>query len=418
MFIQKIKDIPKDVQIEILNDFLQKHPKDGVGAYRYLSHLYSLNNNFQKAEEVLLNGIKNNPSNLWLQLYLGDFYFYTLGDKNKAERVYRSILDKFDKEEKSTMSPYRYVLKRLTAIAYDKKDFDSALTIFEKFFRIEPSDFYASDFIKYAEILLSFGQVKEAEEVVKVGIKTHPKDMHLVEFAREHFGFKVEKRKESIDTENVIRILVKTSLIKEDEDIIPIVEKYVLPLLKEGDVLTIASTVAGISEGRIYSPDSIKVSPFAKILSKFINQKSVPFGGAAPLANPYSMQVLIFEYGLLKVMFGLTMGVIGKILGFDGWFYKFTGQQSAILDDPPASIPPYDYYVILGPKDSEEFASRIKEKIGFDVAIVDVNDLGASWVIGATSGIEKEKIEKILIDNPAGNEDETTPFVILRFTQN
>lgn len=37
---------------------------------------------------------------------------------------------------------------------------------------------------------------------------------------------------------------------------------------------------------------------------------------------------------------------------------------------------------------------------------------------GATSGIKKDKIEKTLIDNPAGNEDETTPFVILRFTQN
>ncbi|MEF3244639.1 MAG: coenzyme F420-0:L-glutamate ligase [Caldisericaceae bacterium] len=380
MFIQKIKDTPKDVQISILNDFLQKHPKDGVGAYRYLSHLYSLKHDFLKAEEVLLNGIKNNPDNLWLQLYLGDFYFYTLGDKNKGEYVYRSILDKFDKEEKSTMSPYRYVLKRLTTIAYEKKDFEFALALFEKFFRIEPSDFYATDFIKYAEILLHFGQVEKAHEVIKIGIKTHPKNIRLVEFAREHFGLKVEKRKEDINNKDFISIPVKTSLIKEDEDITPIVEKYVLPLLKEGDILTIASTVAGISEGRIYSPDSIKVSPFAKTFSKFINQKSIPFGGAAPLANPYSMQVLIFEYGLLKVVFGLIMGVIGKFLGINGWFYKFTGQQSSILDDPPASIPPYDYYVILGPKDPIKFALRIKEKIGFDVAIVDANDLSAAWV--------------------------------------
>ncbi len=187
-----------------------------------------------------------------------------------------------------------------------------------------------------------------------------------------------------------------------------------MPYARNGDIITISSCVAAIAEGRIYPVDSIKVSKLARFISRFVNQESIPFGGAAPLANPYAMQIAIEEAGALRIVMGFLLGAIGKVFGLNGVFYKVAGEQSALIDDPPAAIPPYDYYIIPGPIDSNKLAKRIRDVIGFEVAIVDANELGRAWVVGKTENVNKEKLEKILSDNPAGNEDEGTPIVIVR----
>jgi tetratricopeptide (TPR) repeat protein len=412
-FIEKIKEFDIEKRIELLEDYLKKHPEDGIGAYRYLSHLYTLKGDLKRAEEILKKGVQNNPQNLWLKLMLGDFYFFTLKNEGKAEEIYKEILSHFDSPVRSTLSPYRYVLKRLTTIAYNKGNFDEAKKFYEMFYAIEPSDFYASDFLKYAEILYKSGEVEKAKSVIDVGIRTHPKKNELKEFANKFLNGSYTIESRTYESE-VKKIPVKTPIIKEDDDIIEIVKNYAGPLLEKGDIVTISSCVAAIAEGRIYPVDAIKVSPIARFVSRFVNQESVPFGGAAPLANPYAMQVAIEEVGSLRILLGFVLGAIGKIFGFEGVFYRVGGPQTALIDDPPGAIPPYDYYVIPGPKDSNKLAEKIKNTIGFDVAIVDANELGRAWVVGASGKIDKKRLEKVLTDNPAGNEDEGTPIVIVR----
>jgi len=77
---------------------------------------------------------------------------------------YFQPLSYLTKPEKSTMSPYRYFLKRLSNIYYDKDDKEKALKVYEAFFVLEPSDFYASDFMKFAEILISSGLMIEQKK--------------------------------------------------------------------------------------------------------------------------------------------------------------------------------------------------------------------------------------------------------------
>jgi hypothetical protein len=48
------------------------------------------------------------------------------------------------------------------------------------------------------------------------------------------------------------------------------------------------------------------------------------------------------------------------------------------------------------------------------VAIVDANPQSGAWVVGASPGVDATWVEAALSDNPAGNEDERTPIVILR----
>jgi len=89
--------------------------------------------------------------------------------------------------------------------------------------------------------------------------------------------------------------------------------------------------------------------------------------------------------------------------------------QAALIDAAHTSpIPPFDQYVVLGPKDPQITAERIGSAIGCDAAIVDVNDIGGSWVIGATAGVDKELLQDIMRDNPLGQGDEQTPVGIVR----
>jgi hypothetical protein len=95
-------------------------------------------------------------------------------------------------------------------------------------------------------------------------------------------------------------------------------------------------------------------------------------------------------------------------------FYRFAGEQAALIDDMPGAIPPFDYYVILGPSDSRDIANQIKGKTGCEVAIIDANDLEIAWAVGCSNPKQKKLIEEVMKDNPAGNGDQTTPIVLLR----
>jgi hypothetical protein len=51
------------------------------------------------------------------------------------------------------------------------------------------------------------------------------------------------------------------------------------------------------------------------------------------------------------------------------------------------------------------------------VAVVDANHLTGAWVLAASPGVEREWLAAALADNPAGNEDEQTPVVVVRRTR-
>ena len=70
--------------------------------------------------------------------------------------------------------------------------------------------------------------------------------------------------------------------------------------------------------------------------------------------------------------------------------------------------------VILGPREPEKVVAAIREATGCEAAIMDVNDIGGSWVLAATGGIDRSLLERIMLDNPLGQKDEQTPLGIVR----
>jgi len=211
------------------------------------------------------------------------------------------------------------------------------------------------------------------------------------------------------------RIPVFTELITERNQFFDVVKKRTESLIRDGDIISVASAVAAIADGRVFSVETINVSPLAIFLSKFVSRpKNNPFATTAPLSNPYAMQIAIEEAGVLRILFASIMSFIGKIFGVRGLFYIISGKVVTQIDDMPASMPPYDYYVISGVHNSKSFCNKIKEVTGCETCIVDANDLGIAWVVDSTDNMDKKEVEKALSDNPQGNEDFQTPIIILR----
>lgn len=214
-----------------------------------------------------------------------------------------------------------------------------------------------------------------------------------------------------IDGKKYLRIPIKTHILTPDDDMAKVILKYAGKILKEGDIISISESPTAITQGRAIPIKDIKPGLLARILWRFV--KKVPYGTG--LRSPYSMQCAIDEAGALRILLASLAGAVDKLIGRSGDFYRVAGKQPALIDAAFTSpVPPYDKCVIKGPKEPEKEAWRISKIIGHDVAIMDINDIGGSWVIGHTKGVDKELLQKIMKDNPQGQNDELTPFCIIR----
>jgi tetratricopeptide (TPR) repeat protein len=93
------------------------------------------------------------------------------------------------------------------------------------------------------------------------------------------------------------------------------------------------------------------------------------------------------------------------------------GDVIALAESPAAAaLPPHDHHMLFGPGQPDRMATELAAALDCDVAIVDANHLTGAWVIGASPNVDREWLQQMLMDNPAGNEDERTPVVIVRRT--
>lgn len=206
-----------------------------------------------------------------------------------------------------------------------------------------------------------------------------------------------------------LRVPVRTHRITPEDDIVSVVEQYTKGKVEEGDILFVSEKVVAVSQGRAIPESQIKIGLLASVLWRFVAK--VPYG--IGLRRPSSMQCAINECGAARIFLAAVVGGLGKLVGRKGDFYRIAGMQAATIDAATTS-PLQPDCVILGPKDPDAVARRIKECTGCETAIVDVNDIGGSWVLGASDGVDRKVIEAALKDNPLGQKDEQTPFGILR----
>jgi hypothetical protein len=208
---------------------------------------------------------------------------------------------------------------------------------------------------------------------------------------------------------NYRRFPVKTPVLTPEDDIVATAQKYASPRACTGDILFISEKAVAVTQGRAIPEDRIKIGFTARVLWRCVAR--VPYG--IGLRRPSSMQCAVNECGAARIWLAAIVGALGKAIGRRGDFYRVAGPQAAMIDAATTS-PLQPDCVIMGPKDPDKVAESIHQHTGIPTAIVDVNDVGGSWVIGSSKGVDRKLVEACLKDNPLGQGSECTPMGLLR----
>ena len=208
------------------------------------------------------------------------------------------------------------------------------------------------------------------------------------------------------------RYAIKTHFVQIGENYIDIIEKYIKPIYKAGDFISISEKIISLCQKRVIYKKDMQISFLAKFLSKFAMSSDDGIG----VDSPYKMQVAIDLCGRVKVIYAAILAGIGKIFGKKGIFYNIVGQEISGLDGIYGKVfPEYSEYGIRIPENSNEVCNEIYNKIGINSMIVDANDFNVE-ILGKSNGIEYDDkaLAQIIKDNPAGQSRQLTPIILIR----
>ena len=211
-----------------------------------------------------------------------------------------------------------------------------------------------------------------------------------------------------IDTCKFAKLLpIKTHILGKLDDPFNVLYKYASTISRPGDILTIGETPLAIMQGRYLFPSTIQITFLSRLLC-------MSFHPTSSLATACGMQSLIDLQGPSRVLIAWLIGSMFKIVGIKGMFYRLAGEQARLIDDITGTTPPYDQTIVLGPLKTKDFCNISAAKLGIDVAVVDVNDLGKVKVLSCSDNCNKQLLKESLMTNPAGNANQHTPLVLIR----
>lgn len=217
-----------------------------------------------------------------------------------------------------------------------------------------------------------------------------------------------------VDGADYARLPIKTPVITSKDEIFKIVEQYALPHLIEGDIVFLSERIVAIIQGRAFPIKDIKPSWLAKFLVRFVHKSPYGIG----LGSPWTMELAIREAGILRILFAAFISAITKPFGLKGLFYIIAGKSVAAIDGPcHYTLPPYNEYAKLGPKNPNKVARQLKERFKYDFVIIDANDLGVSVLGKSDFKISNDFCKKVFRDNPLGQSNQQTPIAIVRRTK-
>jgi hypothetical protein len=200
---------------------------------------------------------------------------------------------------------------------------------------------------------------------------------------------------------------IKTELLRPGDDLAEVITRHAAGIAKPGDLIAIAETVVAIVQGRLVYCEDVKPGYFATRLNKLFEMNS-------SLSSPYAMEMAIREVGLPRILMSTVAGAVGKARGKAGEFYRVAGRAVATIDDCTGTLPPFDKHVVMGPARGDQLVASLKASTGFEIAIVDANDLGKVDVLHLSDQSRFHAVVEALKPNPQGNAGEMTPIVLIR----
>jgi hypothetical protein len=227
---------------------------------------------------------------------------------------------------------------------------------------------------------------------------------------------KGKKLEMPVDSITYLRLPIKTRFINEGDDLMGLLDEYVKPHLQKNDMLFISEKVVCICQNRVIPIKDIKVSPFARFLSKQIdNKRGTPEFKGFGHSTSFAMQLFLEEAGYPRILLAAFVSAITRPLGIKGAFYFISGKMAKSVDCPMSfSFIPYLLYAKRAPLHPNKVACEIRDRFGVETVIVDANYRGAFSLGKSTSVISEKFIQALVRDNPAGQDSEMTPFFLAR----
>ncbi len=215
----------------------------------------------------------------------------------------------------------------------------------------------------------------------------------------------------TIDGVDYLRIPVKTHVVMREDNLAEVVDKYTKEYIQEGDIIFCSEKIVAITQGRSFHIDDIHPSWLANFLVKFVYKSPYGIG----LGSPYTMQLALEDVGLPRILLGCVCAAVTKPFGIRGVFYKVCGPRAYAIDGPcDYTLPPYNKYAKMAPKNPNKVARDMKEKLGHEFIVLDANDLNVD-ILGKSSKTLDDKFLKALFkDNPLGQSAQQTPIALVR----
>ncbi|MBO8440208.1 MAG: coenzyme F420-0:L-glutamate ligase [bacterium] len=214
-----------------------------------------------------------------------------------------------------------------------------------------------------------------------------------------------------VNGENYLRIPVKTHVIMKEDDLGEVVDKYTKDIRRPGDIIFCSEKIIAITQGRSFPIDEIHPSRLARFLVKFVYKSPYGIG----LGSPYTMQLAIEDVGVPRILLGCFCAAVTKPFGIRGVFYKVCGQKAYAIDGPcDYTIPPYNKYAKMAPKDPDKVARQMKERLGNEFIVLDANDLNVDILGKSSKSLDDNFLKALFKDNPLGQSSQQTPIAIVR----
>lgn len=214
-----------------------------------------------------------------------------------------------------------------------------------------------------------------------------------------------------IDGVEYMRIPCKTHVVMKEDDLGEVLDKYTKDIRQPGDILFVSEKVVAITQGRAFPISEIKPSRLARFLVKFVYKSPYGIG----LGSPYTMQLAIKDVGVPRLMLGCLAAAVTKPFGVRGVFYKVCGPRAYAIDGPcDCTIPPYNRYAKMAPKDPDKVARKMKERLGLDVIVLDANDLNVDILGKSSKDLDVKFLKALFKDNPLGQNSQQTPIALVR----
>lgn len=209
------------------------------------------------------------------------------------------------------------------------------------------------------------------------------------------------------------RFAIQTHFVEVGESQVDLVERYVRPLYKEGDVLSFGAKVMCMCVKSVRDIDDVKPGFWANLLWRFAGINHTGVG----MHEPHKLQLVIDMVGLPRMLLAAFLSAITKPFGIKGVFYKVCGQGVGGIDGFyfRSSFDIYKKLALINPANAQELCDDLYKQTNIPVVLMDANDIQQD-MLAKSQGfpMTDQEIQEALKDNPSGQGDELTPFILIR----